>query len=113
MGNTKKVGSTGRFGSRYGVGIRKKLLKIEPRQKEKQICINCGSNSLKRKSKGIFECNKCGYRFVGGAYLPKTLSGGIILQMISQKQFTPESLGKLTKKEEEVKEEAKEEEGDE
>ncbi len=97
MGNTEKVGSTGRFGSRYGVGIRKSLLKTESRKGEVRKCPNCGSNSVKRKSKGIFFCRKCSHEFVGGAYLPKTLTGGIINQMVAQKKFAPELIGQLAK----------------
>lgn len=85
MAETKKVGSTGRFGSRYGVGIRKRLLKVEPKQLAQTTCPNCNSKSVKRKSKGIFQCKKCNYEFVGGAYLPKTLSGNLVAQMVSQK----------------------------
>ncbi|HZX19912.1 MAG TPA: 50S ribosomal protein L37ae [archaeon] len=110
MGDTKKVGSTGRFGARYGVGIRKKLLKVEPLQLQKQKCPNCGSLVLKRLSKGIFKCRKCDYKFVGGAYLPKTLTGGLIYQMVSQKKFAPESITALEKhkeKSEPVSEEVK------
>jgi len=101
MGETKKVASTGRFGSRYGVGIRKKVLKVESLQVKKKICPNCGSNSVKRKSAGIFFCNKCSHEFVGGAYLPKTLTGKIISQMVSQKKFAPSELeeGSITPEE--------------
>jgi len=96
MGETKKVGSTGRFGSRYGVGIRKKLLKVESLQIQKQKCPNCGFPTVKRKSKGIFACKKCSHEFVGGAYTPKTITGGLISQMVSQKRFVPEAIEKLS-----------------
>ncbi|MCH7902789.1 50S ribosomal protein L37Ae [archaeon] len=96
MGETKKVGPTGRFGVRYGVGIRKKLLKVETLQIQKQKCPQCGAPALKRKSKGIFKCRKCSHEFVGGAYLPKTLTGGIIRQMVSQKRFVPEMIEQLS-----------------
>jgi len=114
MGDTKKVGPTGRFGVRYGVGIRKKLLKVETLQIQKQKCPQCGAPALKRKSKGIFKCRKCSHEFVGGAYMPKTLTGGIIRQMVSQKKFVPEMIEKLTEtptkgEEKEVKEEINEE----
>mgnify|MGYP001588885246 CR=1 FL=1 len=104
MGNTEKVGSTGRFGSRYGVGIRKRLLKIESRSNSKRgrgaqgrKCPNCGFNTVKRLSKGVFDCRKCSHQFVGGAYLPQTLTGGIISQMVSQKKFVPEMIAQLEK----------------
>ena len=97
MGNTKKVGSTGRFGSRYGVGIRKSLLKVEAKKGEQKKCPNCGSNAVKRKSKGIFRCGKCSHEFIGGAYVAQTLSGGIIRQMVSQKKFAQELIAELEK----------------
>ena len=87
MGQTKKVKSAGRFGSRYGVGIRKKLLKVESPQLEKKHCPNCGSVNVKRKSKGVFMCRKCLHEFVGGAYMPQTLAGSIISKIVSQKSF--------------------------
>ncbi|MCR4369320.1 MAG: 50S ribosomal protein L37ae [archaeon] len=100
MGDTKKVGSTGRFGARYGVGIRKKLLKVEPKQYAEKKCPACGSNRVNRRSKGIFRCTKCAHEFVGGAYLPKTLTGGLIAQMVSQKKFSAQATEALA---EEVK----------
>ena len=87
MGRTKKVDSTGRFGSKYGVGIRRRVLKIELRQKESKPCPECGVSRVKRVQRGIFACRKCGYEFAGGAYLPETLAGRIIKKMVAQKSF--------------------------
>jgi len=86
---TKKVKRTGRFGSRYGVGIRKRLLKIESEQFAVHNCPECGAPKVKRKAPGIFECRKCGYEFAGGAYVPETLAGSIVKKMVSQKSFLP------------------------
>ena len=97
MGNTEKVKSAGRFSARYGVGIRKRLLDIEPQQKAKNKCPTCGSNNVKRTSKGIFECRKCSAKFVGGAYIPQTLAGKIVNQMVSLKSFSQEMLSSLSK----------------
>lgn len=87
MGKTKKVRKTGRLGSRYGVGIRKRLLKIEDKQQAKYQCPFCGFKRVKRKASGIFSCGKCHATFAGGAYLPTTLSGSIIKKTIAQKSF--------------------------
>lgn len=107
MAKTKKVYTTGRLGSRYGVGIRKRLLKVEPYQKSLKECPACGSLKVRRKSKGIFVCRKCNCKFVGGAYLPKTLAGTLVGQMVSLKSFTPEFLQRLSYlKEEEKNQEA-------
>jgi large subunit ribosomal protein L37Ae len=87
MGNTKKVGSTGRYGTRYGVGIRKRLLKVETKQKQKHACPDCGFDRIKRTAPGIFSCSKCHTEFAGGAYLPKTMTGGIVKKIVHQKAF--------------------------
>ena len=94
MSSTKKVKSAGRFGSRYGVGIRKRLLKVEQKQKEAFACPSCGYPNVKRQAAGIFDCKKCGSRFAGGAYYPETLTGRIVAKMVSQKSFLP-NLGEL------------------
>jgi large subunit ribosomal protein L37Ae len=104
MGNTKKVKSTGRFGSRYGVGIRKRLIKIESEQNKLQQCPKCGFKKVKRKSKGIFECGKCKAVFAGGAYLPSTTSGRVIEKMVAQKSFMPKMTELISAKEEPEKE---------
>ncbi len=71
MRRTKKVGPSGRFGSRYGKGVKKKLVEIERVQKRKHKCPNCLKPGLKRISPGIWKCNKCGLKFAGNAYDPK------------------------------------------
>jgi len=106
MGNTKKVGKTGRLGSRYGVGIRKRLLKIEEKQKEKYACPFCGFKKVKRKAAGLYICRKCHATFAGGAYLPVTLPGTIIKKTVSQKQFSAKgaSIEKKVEEQEEAEE---------
>ena len=86
---TKKLKSVARFGSRYGVGVKKRVLKIEAKQKRKHVCPNCGFRRAKRKSAGIYACTKCGSRFAGGAYIPSTMTGRTIQKMVSQKSFLP------------------------
>ncbi|HEC87773.1 MAG TPA: 50S ribosomal protein L37Ae [Thermoplasmata archaeon] len=72
---TKKVGTTGRFGARYGVKIKHRVREIEEKQKKWHTCPRCGRERLKRESTGIWVCKKCNAKFAGGAYLPKTTSG--------------------------------------
>lgn len=72
MGRTKKVGSTGRFGVRYGRGVKKRYLEIENVQKSKHTCPSCIKPTLKRVSSGIWQCKKCGLKFAGKAYEPGT-----------------------------------------
>ncbi len=65
---TKKVKSAARFGSKYGLKIRKRVTEIEKIQRKKQQCICCGKNSAKRIAYGIYECKSCGKKFTGKAY---------------------------------------------
>jgi len=67
---TKKVGSAGRFGVRYGRKIRKRVADVEVIQKAKHECPGCGKMILKRTSQGVYECKKCGSKFTGRAYYP-------------------------------------------
>ncbi len=87
---TKKVYSTGRFGSRYGVGIRKRVIKVEAQQKKKKKCPECNLGTLKRRAAGIYFCSKCKKEFAGGAYVPETMTGSLIKKMVSQKKFSSE-----------------------
>lgn len=86
---TKKLKSVARFGARYGLGVKKRVLEIEQRQKQKFNCPNCGFPKVKRKARGIFKCRKCGSKFTGGAFIPETLTGSIVKKMVSQKAFLP------------------------
>ena len=96
MSSTKKVKSAGRYHARYGIGIRRRLIDVEEKQKKKQACQSCGFKKVKRKAPGIFFCTKCGSQFAGGAFVSHTLSGSIVSKMVSQKSFLP-SLNELVK----------------
>ena len=72
---TKKVGTAGRFQSRYGVRSRQMVRDVESQQKLKHKCPRCGQAAVRRTSTGIWVCHKCGNTFAGGAYLPKTAPG--------------------------------------
>ncbi len=69
---TKKVGSAGKFGPRYGMKLRKKWLEVDKKQRRLHECPSCQRRAVKRISTGIWRCRKCGTTFIGGAYLPKT-----------------------------------------
>ena len=72
---TKKVGSTGRFGARYGAKLRRRVLDIEKRRADPQRCPSCATRALTRKAVGLWNCKKCGLSFAGGAYVPFTDAG--------------------------------------
>lgn len=97
MGNTKKVGVAGRFGSRYGRGIRKRLIKVEEKQKDLSPCPKCGFKKIKRIAAGLYACNKCGSKFTGGAYETETLGGTTIRKMVAQKSFAAAALEEVQK----------------
>jgi large subunit ribosomal protein L37Ae len=68
---TKKVGSSGRWGPRYGVKSRMQVAAIEKKQRELHVCPRCGQKRVKRLGTGIWECRRCELIFAGGAYMPK------------------------------------------
>jgi len=68
MGRTKKVGSAGRFGVRYGRTIRKKIADIEALYKGKHKCNFCKKIGVRRLSYGLWQCTKCSIKFTGKAY---------------------------------------------
>ena len=98
---TKKVGSVGRFQARYGVRARTIVRNIEIVQKAKHICPNCGHQKIKRLSTSIWQCGKCGVKFAGGAYQPRTESGQNAEKMLRGEIEPP----KITPEPHEVKEE--------
>jgi len=67
---TKKVGSVGRFGPRYGVRIRRRILEVEVEQRKRHQCPRCSAYSVRRKGTGVWACRRCGLVFAGGAYRP-------------------------------------------
>jgi large subunit ribosomal protein L37Ae len=82
---TKKVKVAGRYGPRYGLRVRRSLIKIEEAQRRKYICKRCGKKSVKRTGTGIWECRSCGYKFAGGTYVPRTPAMKIVDQSVGLK----------------------------
>jgi len=56
-----------KFGVRYGVKARTKYAKVEEKQRKKQPCPFC-KKSVKRLSKGIWQCKACKKKFASNAY---------------------------------------------
>ncbi|MEM2142329.1 MAG: 50S ribosomal protein L37ae [Candidatus Thorarchaeota archaeon] len=80
---TKKVGTAGRFGARYGSKLRSRVLEVELKAKGHR-CPACNTRALRRKAAGLWFCRKCGALFTGGAYVPFTESGRTALRAIEQ-----------------------------
>ncbi|CAN9149802.1 unnamed protein product [Alternaria alternata] len=65
---TKKVGITGKYGTRYGASLRKQVKKMEITQHARYVCQFCGKNAVKREAVGIWNCRSCRKTTAGGAY---------------------------------------------
>jgi large subunit ribosomal protein L37Ae len=63
----KGKGSTNRFGTRYGLTLKKRLSDVETKPVGK--CPYCSSSrDVRRKAAGIWTCKKCKNTFTGKAY---------------------------------------------
>ncbi len=67
---TKKVGSSGRFGPRYGVTVRKRIADVEAVSKGRHECRYCRAVALGRTASGIWVCRHCGAKMASGSYMP-------------------------------------------
>jgi len=65
---TKKVGTTGRFGARYGRRLRQKVAEIEKKLRQWHKCPYCNKVRVRRIASGIWFCKSCKSRFTGKAY---------------------------------------------
>lgn len=65
---TKKVGISGKYGTRYGSTLRKLIRKVEVSQHATYRCVFCGKDNVKRTCVGIWECRTCRKVIAGGAY---------------------------------------------
>ena len=64
----KHVKGVKRLGSRYGLGVKKKLGKVEALKKSTKECPYCNYPALERLAAGIWYCKKCKKKFTGKAY---------------------------------------------
>jgi len=81
---TKKVGITGKYGTRYGSTLRKLVRKIEVSQHSTYRCVFCGKDSVKRTCVGIWECKSCRKVVAGGAYTLSTASAVTVRSNIAR-----------------------------
>lgn len=65
---TKKVGSAGRLGQRYGVKIRRRIAEVEARGKGRHECPKCRAKAVTRTGTGIWTCKHCGVKIASSAY---------------------------------------------
>ncbi|KAL2137177.1 hypothetical protein VTI74DRAFT_7724 [Chaetomium olivicolor] len=69
---TKKVGISGKYGTRYGASLRKLVKKQEVSQHARYTCTFCGKNTVRRQAVGIWSCKSCKKTMAGGAYTVAT-----------------------------------------
>ena len=66
------IGSGGRFGPRYGKRLKRLVSDLERSKNARHKCPKCGMDYVRRESSGIWKCVKCGAKFAGQAYRPRT-----------------------------------------
>lgn len=87
----KTVGTSGKYGPRYGTRTKKIVAAIESIQKKPQECPYCERPALKRLAAGIWHCTKCNKKFAGGAYFAKyAVSREVASAIVPQKVKAPE-----------------------
>lgn len=94
MAHTKKVGSSGRYGPRYGGLARRLVANVEKVQRAAHECHACGKVAVYREGTAIWKCQKCGMTFAGGAYVPQTGAGAgaeKALRAVQDKLANPEA----------------------
>ncbi|KAF8967735.1 putative RPL43B-60S large subunit ribosomal protein [Flammula alnicola] len=95
---TKKVGITGKYGTRYGASLRKQVKKMEISQHARYTCTFCGKvcssyfgkrpllmllfiiaqDSVKRTAVGIWHCSACRKTIAGGAWSVSTTAAATV-----------------------------------
>ncbi|KAF8889307.1 ribosomal L37ae protein family-domain-containing protein [Infundibulicybe gibba] len=75
---TKKVGITGKYGTRYGASLRKQVKKMEISQHARYTCTFCGKDSVKRTAVGIWNCSACKKVIAGGAWSVQTTAAATV-----------------------------------
>jgi large subunit ribosomal protein L37Ae len=94
---TKKVGTAGRLGARYGVRIRKRIAEVETVSKGRHECPRCKAVALGRTSSGIWVCRHCGAKIASSSYMPTPPSAvrrevAEVLASVEAKERAPEEL---------------------
>ena len=102
---TRKVGITGKYGTRYGQKLRKQVKAIEILQRTRSICPFCGKKSIKREAAGIWKCRGCRRAIAGGAWEFVTTAATTAKTTINRLKKNLESRKKPEKEREEDEDE--------
>jgi len=65
---TKKVGSTGWMGPRYGIRIRRRVHDIDAVKGLEFQCPKCSTLTVRRLGSGRFKCRRCSRTFASDSY---------------------------------------------
>jgi len=68
MTEKTSLGSTKRYGTRYGPRNKEKVSILEQQHRGKHKCPFCNYEKVIRLSRGIWQCEKCNIKFAGKAY---------------------------------------------
>jgi large subunit ribosomal protein L37Ae len=68
MAKKVKLGSTNRYGARYGARNKEKVAALEKQHRRRRKCPFCNYVKVRRVSAGIWQCEKCNAKFAGKAY---------------------------------------------
>jgi len=83
---TQKAGATARFGSRYGVSVRRRAGSAISKKSREYTCPNCQYPKVRRKVAGIWECRKCNHTFSGGVWEPYTRASDANRRIVRRSQ---------------------------
>ena len=110
MASEEKLGSTKRFGARYGRTVKERFAKIEKKHRGLHKCPYCNMKKVKRQAVGIWQCGKCSAKFAGKAYTFKrhTIISSEELEEIPEQEL--EEIEETEKQEEKEKKTTKKEE---
>lgn len=89
--STEKAGSSGRFGTRYGVVVRNRVRDIDRMRTGDHECPRCHHTSVKRVSSGIWHCRRCEAKFTAGAYSPVSKKGITAMAAKAPEAVAPEA----------------------
>lgn len=76
--STEKAGSSGRFGTRYGVVVRNRVRDIDKMRTTDHECPRCHRAGVNRVSSGIWQCRTCDAKFAAGAYSPVSKKAPVV-----------------------------------
>ncbi len=96
-----KLGTAGRWGPRYGTRTKKVVAVIEHEQRKAQPCIRCERPAAKRIAAGVWFCKKCGLKWAGAAYFPRSgIETEVLAKAAERKERELEKEAKRERKEE-------------